>query len=159
VLATHARFFDPKGFVFSGLTVGFINTSQNSFYVFGVNRGGATGPGPFPNRPNIVFDAEVIVATSPDGFSGTVVRFNSQGQVMSSTSLLNNQVSFSNNTVRVTFPTVLLPSTSPPGTPGPQFRYSYTFWAGTSPSAPRLIAGFVPGFVDKSIPVKAFPPS
>src|SRR5262249_41813272 len=63
VLNTHARFFYPRGFVFSGSTVGAINSLQSSFYVFGVNRGGASAPGPFPGRPMIVFDAEIIVAT------------------------------------------------------------------------------------------------
>jgi hypothetical protein len=159
VLNTHAQFLFPQGFAFSGATVGKINSSQSSFYVFGVNRGGATAPGPFPNRPMIVFDAEVIVATSSDGFTGTVELLNSQGQTTSSSSLFNNQITFSNNHVRVVVPASLLPSTSPPGTTQPQNQYSYAFWAGTSPSGPKRIAGFVPQFADTGIPVKVLPTS
>jgi hypothetical protein len=159
VLGTHAQFFFPRGFAFTGATVGFINHSQQSVYVFGVNRGGATAPGPFPGRPQIVFDAEIIVATSPDGFTGTVEHFNSKGQETTSASLLNNQVSFSKNQVQVVVPAALLAPTSPPGTARPQDRFSYTFWAGISPSAPEGIAGFAPEFADKRVPVAktAFP--
>jgi hypothetical protein len=158
VLDTRNRFFFPGGFVFTASTVGAINSSQSSFYVFGINRGGATAPGPFPERPNIVFDAEIIIATSPDGITGTVELLNSQGQVTSSTSLFNNQITFSNNQVRVVFNASLLPSTSPPGTAEPQDHYSSVFWAGTSPSAPKGIASFSPEFADTSIPVTVVPP-
>ena len=157
VLNTHARFYFPGGFVFSGETVGAINSSQTQFYVFGVNRGGATAPGPFPGRPMIVFDAEIIIGTSPDGVTGTVELLNSKGQVTSSTSLFNNQITFSNNQVRVVFNASLLPSTSPPGTADPQDHYSSAFWAGISASDPRRIASFTPEFADTAIPVTVVP--
>jgi hypothetical protein len=161
VLGTHAQFFFPRGFAFTGTTVGFINHSQSSVYVFGVNRGGATAPGPFPGRPQIVFDAEIIVATNPNGFTGTVERLNSQGQVTSSASLLNNQISFSRNRVQAVVPAALLAPTSPPGTADPQDRFSYTFWAGVSPSALTGIAGFVPELGNRRVRVttRAFPSS
>jgi hypothetical protein len=142
VLGTHARFFFPRGFTF-----------------FGVNRGGATAPGPFPDRPMIVFDAEIIIATSSDGFTGTVELLNSKGQITSSTSLANNIITFNNNHVQVVVPAALLPSTSPPGTAQPQDRYSFAFWAGTSPSAPKGIAGFAPEFADTGVPVTVLPRS
>jgi hypothetical protein len=157
VLGTSGRFFYRRGFVFTGETVGAINSSQSSFYVFGVNRGGATAPGPFPDRPMIVFDAEIIVATSPDGFTGTVELLNSQGQVTSTTSLVNPAVIFGKNRVWVIVPTALLPSTSPPGTAQPDQRYSFAFWDGISPSAPKAIAGFAPEFANTSVVLTGFP--
>jgi hypothetical protein len=159
VLGAFGRFFYGKGFVFTGTTVGAINSSQSSFYVFGVNRGGATAPGPFPGRPGIIFDAEVIVATSPDGFSGTVELLNSMGQTTSTTSLPNTAVVFGKNHVWVIVPTALLPSTSPPGTAQPDAAYSFAFWAGISPSVPRGIAGFAPKFADQPVVLTGFPPS
>jgi hypothetical protein len=101
----------------------------------------------------IDFDAEIIIGTSPDGVTGTVELLNSKGQVTSSTSLFNNVITFSNNHVRVVVPASDLPSTSPPGTPQPQNRYSLAFWAGKSASAPKKIAGFAPEFADTGIPV------
>ena len=157
VLGTHAQFFYPRGFAFTGATVGFINHSQSSVYVFGVNRGGATSPGPFPGRPKIVFDAVVIVATNPNGWTGTVQRFDSNGQLTSSASLLNNQVSFSKNQVQVVVPAALLAPTSPPGTAHPQDRFSYTFWAGVSPFSITGIAGFAPESANKRVRVTTTP--
>jgi hypothetical protein len=159
VLGANGRFFYGRGFVFTGETVGAINSSQQSLYVFGVNRGGASAPGPFPDRPNIVFDAEIIVATSSDGFTGTVELLNSKGQVTSTTSLFNTAVVFSKNHVGVIVPSALLPSTSPPGTARPDERYSFAFWAGISPSAPKGIAGFAPEYADTSVAQTGFPPS
>jgi hypothetical protein len=159
VRVTHARFFYPKGFAFSGLTVGVINPSQSAYYVFGVNRGGASAPGPFPGRPNIVFDAEIIVRTSPNGYTGTVEQLNSKGQVTSTASLINPAVIFSGHHVRVVVSAALLPPTSPAGTAHPENEYSYAFWAGISPSAPKGIASFVPVNGDQSVPTTAFPPS
>jgi hypothetical protein len=154
VLNAHARFYFPGGFVFSGETAGAINSSQSQFYVFGVNRGGATAPGIFPDRPMIVFDAAVVISTSPNGFTGgTVDLLNSKGQVTSSTSLPTTAISISNNHVRVVVPATDLPSTSPPGIPQPQNRYSFAFWAGKSASVPNRIASFAPEFADTGIPV------
>ncbi len=108
-------------------------------------------PAPFPDRPMIDFDAEIIVATSPDGFEGEIERFNAKGQVTSTTGLLNNAVVFNGNSVRVFVPTGDLASTSPSGTAEPQKHYSYAFWAGVSPSAPSGIAGFAPEFANTSV--------
>jgi hypothetical protein len=154
VLNAHARFYSPGGFVFSGETVGAINSSQTQFYVFGVNRGGATAPGIFPDRPMIVFDAAVVVATSPNGFtSATVDLLNSKGQVTSSTSLATTAITIRNNRVQVVVPASDLPSTTPPGIPQPQDRYSFAFWAGKSASVPNRIASFAPESADTGIPV------
>jgi hypothetical protein len=153
------RLFYRRGFVFTGLTVGVINPSHSSFYVFGVNRGGASPPGPFPGRPSIFFDAEIIVATSPDGVTGTIDLLNSQGQTTSSTSLANNAVKFFRNHVVVIFGAGLLPATSPPGTARPFEDYSFAFWAGISPSIPKGIASFAPPFANTGVGAIGFPQS
>ncbi len=145
------RFVHGSGFVFTGHVLGAINSSQSSFYVFGVNRGGASPPGPFRDRPLIDFDAEIIVATSSDGFEGEVELLNGKGQTVSTTSLPNNQVVFSNNQVQVFVPGRDLPSTSPPGTAQTKHDYSFAFWAGISPSAPKGIASFFPQFADTRV--------
>jgi hypothetical protein len=145
------RFVHGSGFVFTGHVLGSINTSQSSFYVFGVNRGGASPPGPFPDRPLIDFDAEIIVATSSDGFEGEVELLNGKGQTVSTTSLPNNQVVFSDNQVQVFVPGRDLPSTSPQGTAQTKNDYSFAFWAGTSPSAPKGIASFFPQFANTRV--------
>jgi hypothetical protein len=159
VVTARGQFFPPQGFVFTGVTAGSINTSQTSFYVFGVNRGGASSPGPFPDRPNITFDAQVAVATGTFGIEATVELLNSKGQVANSVSLPENTITFSKTHVGVFVPADLLPSTAPPGTAQPVEHYSFTFWAGTSPSAPRRIAGFSPEFANASFELRAIPAS
>ena len=161
VLNAHARFYFPGGFVFSGETVGAINSSQTQFYVFGVNRGGATAPGIFPDRPMIVFDAAVVVATSPNGFTGaTVDLLNSKGQVTSSTSLATTAITIRNNRVQVVVPQPCQPrllSTSPAGrrplTPEPGVFPAFLRSAGKSASVPNRIASFAPESADTGIPV------
>ena len=150
-VGARVRFIHNRGFVFTGHLLGSINTSQPSFYVFGVNRGGASPPGPFPARPLIDFDAEIIVATSSDGFEGEVELLNGKGQTVSTTSLPNNQVVFSNNQVQVFVPGRDLPSTSPPGTAQAKNDYSFAFWAGISPSAPKSIASFFPQYANTTV--------
>jgi hypothetical protein len=159
VLGAKARWIRGQGFVFTGHLLGAVNSSQSLFYVFGVNRGGASPPGPFPDRSLIAFDAEIIVATSPDGFEGEVELLNSKGQPTSTASLPNNAVVFYHNQVQVFVPARDLPSTSPPGTADIQNHYSYAFWAGTSPSDPKRIAGFVPEYTLASVVATGFPSS
>ena len=148
-----ARFIHGSGFVFTGHLVGAIDTSQSSFYVFGVNRGGAPSPGPFPDRPLIDFDAEIVVATSSDGWEGEVELLNGKGQIVSTTSVPNNQVVFSDNQVQVFVPGRDLPTPSPPGAARTKNHYSFAFWAGISPSAPKSIASFFPQYAETSVVV------
>jgi hypothetical protein len=157
VIGATGRLLATGGFVFTGKVLGAINTSQHQFYVFGVNRGSATEPGPFPDRPMIVFDAEVIVTTSSDGVAGTVELLDANGNVTSTISLQNNWIDFRQNLVRVNVPALFLPSKSPPGTPQPQAHFSYAFWAGKSPSVPNRIAGFAPEFANTSIAAPGTP--
>jgi hypothetical protein len=159
VVGAKGRFIHGEGFVFTGKLLGAVDSSQSSFYVFGVNRGGASPPGPFPDRPMIDFDAEIIVATSPDGIEGEVELLNGKGQPTSTTSLVDTAVVITSNQVQVFVPARDLPSTSPPGTAETQNHYSYAFWAGVSPSAPKGIAGFAPEYAATSVVATGFPSS
>jgi hypothetical protein len=157
-VTARGQFFPPQGFVFTGVAAGSINTSQDGVFVFGVNRGGATAPGPFPGRPNITFDAEVIVATNSDGVAAEVKILNNQGRVTKTVALPLNAIVFSKTHVGVFVPADLLPSTSPPGTTDPDQNYSFAFWAGTSNFAPSQIASFAPEFSNAPFELKSSPP-
>jgi hypothetical protein len=159
VLTARGQFFPPQGFVLTGVTVGSINTSLPAFYVFGINRGGATAPGPLPGRPNITFDARVIVATNPNGVGAEVQILNSAGSVTKTVALPLAAIEFSKNHVGVFVPANLLPSTSPAGTANPVQNYSFTFWAGSWPTIPARIAGFYPPFQNAPFELKTQPPS
>jgi hypothetical protein len=159
VVGAKGRLIHGVGFVLTGKLLGAVDSSQSSFYVFGINRGGASPPGPFPARPLIDFVAEVIVATSPDGIEGEVELLYAKGQPTSTTSLFDTAVVITSNQVQVVVPARDLPSTSPPGTAETQNDYSYAFWAGTSPSAPKGIAGFAPEYAVTSVVASGFPSS
>jgi hypothetical protein len=159
VIGAKGRLINGQGFVFTALELGSINSSQPGFYVFGVNRGGASAPSPFPGRPLIRFDAEVIIATSTDGFEGDVELLNAKGRVTSTTSLTQTQIAFSDNQLQVFVPASFLPSTSPAGTSDSQNHYSFVLWDGTNPSVPKRIAGFAPEFADTSAVATGFPSS
>ena len=158
-LGANGRLIFGQGFVFTGKVLGAIDSSQSSYYVFGINRGGATPPGPIPNRALIYFDAEVIVATGPTGVTGTVQLLNSSGQPTSSVNLPPDAVVIQGNQVQVSIPASLLPSTSPRGTHQPDARYFYAFWAGTSPSAAGGIASFAPEYSITYVNPEGFPRS
>jgi hypothetical protein len=156
-IGANGRLIFHQGFVFTGEVLGAIDSSQPSYYVFGINRGGAAAPGPFPNRAMIYFDAEVIVATGPNGVTGTVQLLNSSGQPTSSVNLPPDAVVINGNQVQVSIAASLLPSTSPRGTHQPESRYFYAFWAGTSPSATSGIASFAPEYAITYVNPEGFP--
>ena len=56
-----AKLMRNGNFAFTGTNQGKINHAP-AVYVWGLDRSGHLGPGPFTNRPNIKFDAVVIVA-------------------------------------------------------------------------------------------------
>ena len=55
-----AKLMRNGNFVFTGTNQGKINQAP-AVYVWGIDRSGSLGPGPFTNRPNIRFDAVVVV--------------------------------------------------------------------------------------------------
>jgi hypothetical protein len=50
--------------IFDAQMAGPVFTGGPNFYVLGINRGGA-GPAPFPNEPNVIFDAVATVTADP----------------------------------------------------------------------------------------------
>jgi hypothetical protein len=106
-------------FIFTGTNKGAIRTG-NVAYVWGIDRSGHLGPGPFQGKPNISFDAVVEVSVSSSGqVKALVVDFDTQAPP---TALPAGSVSIHGKTVKVTVPENLLPST---GLLPSQFRFNY----------------------------------
>jgi hypothetical protein len=133
--------------VLSGFVVGRIKTSDQGLYVWGIDRGGAASPGPFPNRPNIVFDAVVAVSVGPSGVSGFV----SDLDTGATRSLSSSAIRLKGNEVQATVSLSDLPSTGS----GP---YRFNFWPRTSLGDASTVASFAPQSTDARMPeiAKAF---
>jgi hypothetical protein len=134
----------PNGnFTFTGTNQGMINKAP-AVYVWGIDRSGHLSAGPFTDRPNIKFDALVVVslnsalkptATVNDLASGT------------STVLPSSSVSIHGQTVKVTLSASLLPST---GLAPSQYRFN--FWPEDGgPVVSSSVASFVPEFTTAQV--------
>jgi hypothetical protein len=158
-IGANGRLIFGRGFVFTGEVLGPISATRPAEYVFGIDRGGASAPGPFPFRAMIYFDALVTVSTGPSGATGTVELLNTHRQVTSTVSLPANAVQVEGDKVQVQVPAGLLPSTSPSRTHLPETRYFYAFWAGTGTSAtdPSDIASFAPEYAITPVLPEGFP--
>jgi hypothetical protein len=153
----NGRLIYGQGFVFTGEVLGPISSTQPAVYSFGIDRGGATAPGPFPNRPMVFYDALVEVSTGPTGPTGTVQLLNSSGPSRPAVTLPAGAIQVAGNKVQVELPASLLPPTSPPRTHLPYTRYFYAFWAGTSATAPHGIASFAPEYAITPVANEGFP--
>ncbi len=112
------------------------SAAREAFYYFGINRGGATGTGPFPGRPRINFDALVIVGVTQQGSAAVV-----QTSGSSITSLDPSLLKLGTDNVKVSVPLSLLPTT---GAPASQYRVSF-FPASEAPLTRfNSIASFAP---------------
>jgi len=131
---------------FTGKVLLPIDVTQTANYSFLVNRGGAHSPGPIKGRPGIAFNAVVQVATGPEGTTGTVSLLNSQEEPISTTALLASSVEIVGDTVKVTVPLNLLPSSASPSTrPGTNCD-SYTFSTSVPGNSQSDVAGFAPEY-------------
>jgi hypothetical protein len=126
--------------VLSGFVLGRIKTSDQGVYVWGIDRGGAVGPGPFPNRPNIVFDSVVAVEVGPSGVSGFVTDL----KTGATTPLSSSDIRLKGNEVQATVSLSELPSTGS----GP---YRFNFWPRPSLGDPSTVASFAPEFTDAAV--------
>lgn len=116
--------------------------ATDAFYVFGINRGGATGAGPIVGRPKIVFDAVVQVAVNRSGVTATV----SDVATGATVTLPAESVLFKQNAVQVTVPGTLAPAGSDPS------RYTVNFFTASGAlSGPQSVASIAPEF--RNIPV------
>jgi hypothetical protein len=65
VLRAGARYVSAsQTWILDAQMAGPVFTGGPNFYVWGINRGGA-GPPPFPDEPNVIFDAAVAVTADP----------------------------------------------------------------------------------------------
>ncbi len=126
-----------------------MNASQSAFYVFGINRGSATYPGPFPDRGNILFDAVVFVSDQPSGLTANVVNLTTGAE----TALPGQYASVRGNTVQVVVPTSLLPSTG-----ALLSQYSVNLWPRNilNLHANNVISSFVPEYSDVTVATRYF---
>ncbi len=127
-------------FKFVGVNRGAINPNVRATYVFGVDRNGNLPTGPFPGRPNIRFDATVVIKVVPGQATNVTVTDLSTKQ---STLVQNPALEISGKKVAVTIPGSLLPST---GLAPSQFRYN--FWPEDGLAGSTNIASFAPATHD-----------
>ena len=127
----------PNGnFTFTGMNAGAIKKGPAAF-VWGIDRSGSLGAGPFMGRPNIKFDAVVVVSVnSSRAVTASVVDLTNN----TSTELAAGAASIHGKNVKVVVPGSLLPSA---GLAPKQFRFNY--WPenpGVTTSSP--VASFAP---------------
>jgi hypothetical protein len=123
-------------FVFAGLNQGAIDPNVQATYVFGVDRNGALPPGPFPGRPDVRFDALVVVKLVPGmAASASVIDLVSH----KTTPLPSDSFMIRGKVVAVHVPGGLLPST---GLPPSLYRYNY--WPEDGNLGATHVASFAP---------------
>jgi len=127
---------DGTTFTFSGTNQGRI-TRTPAVYVWGIDRSGGLPSGPFTGRPNIKFDAVVIVSLRSSLTPTAQVVDLASG---ADTTLPTGSAVIRGKTVSVTVPASLLPST---GLAPSQYRFNYWPEDGGPPSSPS-VASFAP---------------
>jgi hypothetical protein len=132
-------------FRFLGVTKGVIDPNVRATYVVGVDRSGKLPAGPFPDRPNIRFDATVVIKIAP-GQSPTVTVNDLANKT--STTVPSSALQISGRQIAVAIPGSLLPSTGL--TPS---RFRYDFWPEDGLAGSTNIASFAPEFHDIQVGV------
>ena len=125
-----------RSFHFVGVTQGVIDPNVRATYVFGVDRNGHLPTGPFPGRPNIRFDATIVIKIVP-GQSPTVTVTDLANKT--STTVQDSALQISGKKIGVVIPGSLLPST---GLAPSHFRYN--FWPEDGLAGSTNIASFAP---------------
>jgi hypothetical protein len=128
---------DGSTFTFTGTNVGRINKAP-AVYVWGVDRNGNLPPGSFTARPNIRFDALVIVSLDSSLTPTARVLDIAGGKA---TPLPAGSATISGKTVSVTVPASLLPST---GLSPSQYHFNYWPEDGVTPETSAVVASFLP---------------
>jgi hypothetical protein len=133
-------------FRFLGVTEGAINPNVLATYVIGVDRSGHLPTGTFPDRPNIRFDAKVVIKIVP-GQSPTVTVMDLAKNT--NTTVPSSALEISGKQIAVVIPGSLLPSTglSPS-------HYRYNFWPEDGLAGSTNIASFAPEFHDIQVGVQ-----
>jgi hypothetical protein len=127
---------DGSTFTFTGTNQGKI-TKSPAVYVWGIDRNGNLAPGPFMGRPNVKFDALVMVSLDASLTPSAQVTDFASG---TATRLPAGAASVNGRTVTVTVPTSLLPST---GLAPSQYHFNYWPEDG-GPPVSSSVASFLP---------------
>jgi hypothetical protein len=133
-------------FRFLGVNQGVIHGNVRATYVFGVDRSGKLPAGPFPGRPNIRFDATLVIKMVP-GQSPTVTVTDLANKT--STTVQDPELQISGRRIGVVIPGNLLPST---GLAPSQFRYDY--WPEDGLAGSTNIASLAPESHDVRVGVE-----
>jgi len=138
-----ARLSSGGNFTFTGTNQGKI-TKAPAVYVWGIDRNGNLPSGPFTNRPNIKFDAVVVVTLNASHTPSADVMDLTN---MTMTALPAGSATVHGSTVSVTVPAGLLPST---GLDPSQYRFN--FWPEDGgPPVSSSVASFVPEFTTAQV--------
>jgi hypothetical protein len=146
VKASAALSADGSMFTFTGTNAGRINKAP-AVYVWGVDRNGNLPPGPFTGRPNVRFDALVVVSLDSSLTPTARVIDIANG---TSTTLTAGSATLSGKTVSVAVPASLLPST---GVSPSQYRFNYWPEDGVTPASSAVVASFLPESGDAQVGV------
>ncbi len=122
------------------MNLGAIDPNVRATYVFGVDRNCNLPTGPFPDRPDIRFDATAVIKIVPG--KATTVTVNDL-VYKTSTTMQDPALLISGNKVEVTIPGTMLPST---GLAPSHFRYAY--WPEDGLAGSTNIASFAPELKD-----------
>ena len=109
-------YVEGNNLVLTGIIAGSLQTSpgpgQEAFYNFGINRGGATSPGPIFQRGGVAFDAVVTVGITTSGIGATVTTLDPKTLQVTGFNVLDpSQVATKTDAVQVQVPLSTLPST------------------------------------------------
>lgn len=150
-----------KNLILSGTVAGPIapksaTGSEDASYWFGIDRGGASKTGPFPGRGNIRFDATVSATIVKGKLTASLALNNPQTNQppTSAESLPSKDVKISGNTITITVPLSMLPSTG-----HAIDQWNVNFFTRNPDQKPNIhsVASFTPEFTEFQIYVK--PPS
>jgi hypothetical protein len=133
-------------FRFVGVNLGAINPNVRATYVIGVDRNGHLPTGPFPDRPNIRFDATIAIKIVP-GQAPTVVVTDIANKT--TTTLPDSLLQISGRKVEVEVPGSVLPSTGLAPS-----HYRYNFWPEDGLAGSTNIASFAPDTHDIRVEVE-----
>jgi hypothetical protein len=137
----------PDGnFLFAGVNQGRIDPSVPQTYVWGVDRNGKLSTGPFPGRPDIRFDALVVLRLVP-GQPTTATVIDTTGKNKPVTLPAGSFVA-EGHLVAVVVPGSALPSN---GLAPSQYRFNY--WPEDGQPGANHIASFAPEFNDAQVGV------
>jgi hypothetical protein len=131
-----AELMSSGTFVFTGTNQGTINKAP-AVYVWGLDRNGNLPPGPFTGRPNVKFDALVVVRLDSSLTPTATVMDLTNG---TTTNLPAGAASIHGRTVKVTVASSLLPSTGLAPS-----QYDFNFWPEDGgPPISSSVASFLP---------------